>query len=663
MCCDMKSVLPIVTAGILGVVQTASGQPLPGSHGEITRPLELLFAECGAELRQLHDHETGIHWLGEASPLWETDHPGVLEARLTVDYLSGDEVALTLEVHNPTSAPIRTDITFPVLHHLVGDDVQRLAYAFPRQDLILGDSPVDLETRYSGRFPLQFVTVYQPGAGGLYLMTCDEALHRKDYFLTKADEVAMGATYTGLTLEAGETLVLPTARLGVYQGDWHRAFDAYRRWVSEWYEPSVARKDWFRRVFSFRQVFLYPNLDTPGLYHPESGTLSIAQAIDADVERFGAVDYVHLFDWSQTPEHGRVGSYAPWRHLPRETFAMEIEGLQNNGYPVGLYFEGYLVSPAAEIEGLSRDNAQLRTGAGGAYDPFGSGDHYLCPGVRAWRDYLTQAVSRVAAQTPADGYYIDQIGFGYQYTCFDPDHGHEVPGNQPRDEARLMREVRASLPPERVLYTEQTPVDVATQYQDGSFSYTLLHARHDACPSRVNLARFAFPDFKTFQILRGDGPIGDDVQGVKLAFFNGEGLWLVGPSDDERWFSRGVLDAIRRSHSIMRTHADAFTSTDVTPLVPTEIQGVYANRFAGSGRTVWTVYNATDYQLTEPVLRLPHEPGDRYFDLWRDEPIQPTVDGQEAVIALTLDAGDVGAVLQDRGEDRNEPEPNADGTP
>lgn len=610
--------------------------------------LVLELNENQSAATRLADSVNGIEWLARESPLYEIDQIGPLSPRLTVQRAANGEAILTLQVHNPTDRPVRTDIRFPILRDLTGGDPAALTYCYPRQDLILGREAIELDEPYSSRFPLQFVTVYQPGQGGVYLITCDTELQRKRYFLTKSDRVVMGACYPDQVVEPGQTLTLPAAKLGVYSGDWHAAFDAYREWTTTWYQPVVDRKPWFRRVFNFRQIFLYPNLDTPGLFQPAEKSFTIASSLEDDLERFGGVDYVHLFDWSQTPDQGRVGMYSPWRHLPRERFNQELNRLRQGGAPVGLYFEGYLVSPAAEIPARPGRAWQLRKADGEKYDPFGSGDDYLCPAVPAWRDHLTQAVVRAAEQTPADGFYIDQFGFGYQYPCHHPDHGHELPSNQPLEETRLIRQVRAALAAEKIIYTEQTPVDVAMQYQDGSFSYSLLHARHKRCPSRMNLSRFAFPDFKTIQILRGDGPIGDDVRGVHLTFFHGDGLWLVGPSDNPRWYAPEVLQAIRKTHAIKTKYADAFASDIVAPLVTTLSEGVYANRFSGENRIVWTLYNSTDRPHEGSILRVRHNPGDRYTDSWNGAALLPDIRDGWTTIELALPAGAVGCVVQYR---------------
>lgn len=603
-------------------------------------------------LTVLRDDMHDLDWIDKTTALFELGPDSPLQARLRVERLSSTEIELTLTLHNPTDRQVTGDVGFPVLSGLGGEDVDadQLTYCFPRADLRLGTEPIELEAAYSSRFPLQFLSAHNGQGRGVYLLTCDTQMHRKQYRLSKDRHIAMGATYLGVQVGAGETLVLPKARVGLCDNGWHGAFDAYRRWVKTWYAPAVPRKDWFRRVFNFRQVFLYPNLDTTGLYDPAARRFNLEPAVTQDIERFGGVDYLHLFDWSQTPEQGRVGAYDPWGHFPRDAFVDSVERVQDRGIPVGLYFEGYLVSPRATIPGRPGRDWQLLNDQGGRYDPFGSGDDYLCPGVQPWRDHLTQAVRRAHQQTAANGYYIDQFGFSYQYPCYDPTHGHAVPSNQVRLESEMIQQIRKHLPAEQILYTEQTPVDVAMQFQDGSFSYTLLHSRHPGCPSRINLSRFAFPDFKQIQILRGDGPIGDDALGVKLVFFNGDGLWLVGPSDNPRWYSPSVLEAIQKTHRIKKAYADAFISDDVQPLVPTLIPGVYANRFAAEDKTVWTLYNSNADAVAGSVIEIEHVEGARYFDAWNQQDIAPKIDGTTATIFLNLPAHEVGCIVQLRGE-------------
>ncbi|MGB0768716.1 MAG: DUF6259 domain-containing protein, partial [Phycisphaeraceae bacterium] len=609
----------------------------------------IAFNHATNSVQHLKDTDRELTWLSAGSSLWQLDEPGQqLQATLTIEPSHSGEASLALSLHNPSDQAIKTDVTFPRLASMDAGDAAALRYCFPSQGLVLSDKPVRLEAQYSSRFPLQFLAADLPGQGGVYLLTCDTQLLAKRYAIEKAEALSMSATYTGVVVPAGKTVTLPQARIGVYAGDWREAFDAYRRWTKAWYKPDVPRKPWLREVFHFRQVFLYPNMDMTGLFDPKTKTLSIAASIKKDNALLGGVDHVHLFDWSQNPGHGRVGGYEPWHVLPRDTLNREINALQEMGLPVGLYFEGYLASKRAELPGRPADDWQLLRKDGKRYDQWGDGYDYMCPAAEGWRSYMTSTVKRVSQQTRADGLYIDQFGFGYQYPCYDPTHGHAIPSNQVKAEAEFMKRLRAALPVEQVLYSEQTPVDLALLHQDASFSYSLLHARNPHSPSRTNLTRFAFPDFKTIQILKGDLPIGEDVEGVKLVFYNGDGIWLAGPADNPKWFSPQVLEVLKKTLSIRNNYLDAFTTDDAAPIVPTLVEGVYANRFRGDRHTVWTLYNATEHSVDAAVLRVRHVEGATYRDAWNQTDLNPVIVDGWATFHQSIAPNDVGCIVMSR---------------
>jgi hypothetical protein len=192
------------------------------------------------------------------------------------------------------------------------------------------------------------------------------------------------------------------------------------------------------------------------------------------------------------------------------------------------------------------------------------------------------------------------------------------------------------------LYSEESPVDVTSQYQDGSFTYAMATALHTRTQVPLNLFRFAVPDFKTIEILYCDKPTGSWATGVKWVFFNGEAIWLEGPATE--WFEPETRATIRRCYAILRKHRDAFTSLEPVPLVPTEAGGVFANAFPTKKKTVYTLYNVRRSTVRGEMLRLPHRPGNTYYDEWRQRPADVRIEGAMAVIRLELGPCDVGCV-------------------
>jgi len=205
------------------------------------------------------------------------------------------------------------------------------------------------------------------------------------------------------------------------------------------------------------------------------------------------------------------------------------------------------------------------------------------------------------------------------------------------------------VPKECVVYTEETPCDLNSQFQDGSFTYCVNAGQgwlRPYLPVALKLFRFAFPDFKTFEIITCDRPTGSNVEAVKQVFFNGEGLWIQG--EPEGWFTKETLEAIRRCMGLLREHREAIAGDEVEPFIPTLVGGVFANEFRGRRETVWTLYNSNPLTVRGPVLEVRHVGGARYFDLWRGRELRPRVVGGKALISLELGPHDVGMVAQVR---------------
>ena len=560
--------------------------------------------------------------------------------------LASGQIALRFSVRNTGAAATEVKVNFPILEGLKpGKGSGKLVYCFPKNGLLIGTDTITIRRHYGGLFPLQFLDVHRRGAGGVYLICQDRANNRKTFGLRKTNDgsVDMSVEYPKRTLAAGESWNLPPAVLGAHAGDWHAALQAYRRWVGTWYKPAAPRKKWFREAFNFRQVFLHPNLGLKyGAFDSKSRKLRLARMVKEDIDAFGGVDFVHIFDWSRTPQHGRVGRYQPWRQFGgAAVFRKELSKIQAMGIPVGGYLEGYMVSRQARFVAASLRRWRMQAPGGKPHARFGDGYFYMCPQTAGWRDYLAGACKGLVEAGGADGVYLDQ--FGYQYPCHRADHGHAAPGNQLQGEAGLIARVRKAVGPSKAIYVEETPTDVTTQLLDGSFSYALSSDK-----SLVNLTRFAIPDFKVFHIIRCDQPLGNDLAAVRRIFFNGDGIWLEGPLSSAKWFPPEARKLIAHTHRLLRTHRDAFCSADVTPLVPTRNKSLLANRFATKGKVVWTLYNTSDKPLSGELLAIAGTGRSRYHDAWLDKPLKARSFGGEDLIQIKIPAGGCGCVVQYR---------------
>ncbi len=447
-------------------------------------------------------------------------------------------------------------------------------------------------------------------------------------------------------LEIGQVSPALTVELFVHAGDWRQTFERYKAWVQTWYRPIAPRKDWFRKVFAFRQDYI-----DAGLFDFAARTYRFAERVQFAHQAFGACDYLHIFDWGATLNRGRVGDYDPWgnRLTSADEFREAVIALQRSGVPVGLYIEGYLIDERSHIGKAHREDWGLRNHDGSVqlWEP-GSPEFVMCPGAKGWQDYFTQVYRRVHKETNALGFYIDQFGFCHR-DCFAQNHDHPPDWNVLRGEGVMTKQVREALPPECVLYTESFPPEIHTVLQDGSFDYAIHDFQIRAyrwMPVPVRLGRFIFPDFKVLQIIVCDLPVGTNEEAVKQVFFNGDGYWLQG--EPESWWQQETLDVLRRCIAVLKEHSDAFAGNECEPLVPTLVNGVFANRFSSALKTVWTLYNANWRSVSGEILAVPHVDGARYFDAWNGKEIKPRIVGKTAFVSLKIEPHGVGCVVQRR---------------
>lgn len=568
-----------------------------------------------------------------------------------------DSLTVRAEVRNEGPHEHAVTLVAPRIGpYRLGDQADQAYYLVPRRGAVLDHRDGSFRERYSGLFPVQFLDTFSPSEGrGLLLRTEDLDGQAKSYLLEKRDGAfTLGVEYPERTLRPGTSFAAAPAVVSVTDGDWHRGLEAYRQWVRGWYQPAAPRQPRFREVFNFRQRCLW-TLDP--LYDPASGDLTFQRAVDEARREFGGIDYLHLFDWGHVTGlgriYGRTGDRSPYGSLRggRDALRAAIAGIQSQQIPVGLYIEGYLLEQRGQLGQQSGAAWQLVGRDGRKRFWPDSTEMFICPAVDAWREVQASTYATKVQELGVDGMYIDEFGFAdASKDCWSREHGHDVPSHPAlaeRESTRMIRQRVAGAKPNVALYTEETPVDVTTQYQDGSFTYALSSAQQAHTRVPLNIARFALPDFKTIEILYCDQPTGSWATGVRWVFFNGEAIWLEGQADE--WFEPQTREEIRRCYAILRKHRDAFTSLSAEPLVPTQLAGVFANRFSTAGKTVYTLYNSRHRTVRGPVLRLPHWDSVSYCDAWRGGPAKVLVEGGEDVILANLGPHGAGCIVQTAG--------------
>lgn len=141
----------------------------------------------------------------------------------------------------------------------------------------------------------------------------------------------------------------------------------------------------------------------------------------------------------------------------------------------------------------------------------------------------------------------------------------------------------------------------------------------------------------------------DDLQ---AAFFNGvgfeswENVWGI-------WNQLTPRDAetVRRIAAIERAFAPLLVSQDWEPHAHTEQFGVFASKWPGENRTLWTIVNRNSYPVAGRLLVIPFRTGAQYFDIWHGTEITPRRENDSSVIDLSLEPNGYGAVLERFGPD------------
>jgi len=551
-------------------------------------------------------------------------------------------VRLELTVRNVSDQVLRPVVNFPTVERMTFGDIANTWYFYPQQGGVINRVPATLREVYSGRFPMQLMGLFNPQLdAGVYLQVCDDNDIYKYFVLRKDDKhVAWRVEYFASDIQPGQQIPVAAAMLNGNTGGWRAQLDTCRSQA----KPLVPRKDWFRDIYNYRQ-----HLVRGGLYDFTAKQYRMLEAVAADREFFGRVDYLHIFDFGESPTFGRVGDYCHYDEIGgREKLAAAIAQVKADGVPVGLYIEGYLCDERGQWgrEHVADGHIIQQNGQPLLW-PGAPTEHMMCAWWPTWQDYLASVYKRVAGELSPSGMYIDQHGFGNEWKiCWSGKHGHPVPWPPIASERELCRKVRQAVPPEIATLTEETPTDVNSRFQDGALGYSVAFNDPVLAPHRADLFRFVFPDFKVFQLVSYNPFIEGGWSLLKFPFFNGEGTWLCQNVPDG--FDAAAREFLRKAFAILHEHREAFRSESPRPLVPTASAQVFANEFGGKAETVWTLYNGGYRTHRGAVLSVRHAAGAAYRDLWNGVDLKPRIENGQAVLEITIGPREVGCVVQTR---------------
>ncbi len=544
------------------------------------------------------------------------------DTRLSIHMDETAEPAFDLVFKNNETTTHSAELLFPDLPILtLGADPANIHYAYPQITFLCGKDPVTIEKSYSGEFPMQFMDLYDPDEGwGLYLLVKDPELIDKSFRLEKrADSAGLMVRYPTLAstgIPPGETMEIAPLCLGLHSGDWHEAMKAYQNWTQSWYAPQSPRQSWFNEIYACRRD--YPIGGTGYLFNRLLNSYTFNREIENADSYLGGADLIDISSWGWSASFGRVGDYRKYELGGLANFHSGMDYSHSQGVPVGLYIEGYLIDDRSDVYAAHGEEWKMLNSSG---LPIIDSAHevVMCPHVLSWQNHMKQLYRDVMAETGADAIYIDVFGMAFAgRACYRPDHGHRIGEKPLRGEFRMTQKIREglnSLKPGIPLYTEYTPVDVTSQLQDGSFSYTIWYGDNEKSPTETNLFRFCFPDFKQIELVNGlFFAMNWTEEGLKKAFFNGEGIWVKG--DISSWYDAQTVAFYIKTHEIFSDHRDALTSGTAEPFIPTLEGDVFAHSFEKGDKKILMFYNANYRNLDADLAQTGSVSNVHVVDLW-----------------------------------------------
>jgi hypothetical protein len=593
-----------------------------------------------------------------------------------------EDLHLTATVTNRAGSPLNFKLAFPHLSGLVlSDSPAGDYYFFPWGGGIIADVPAIIRRGYGDHEAIyQVMDLFSPSRGAGLSIRCTDADGRHkvlalrkhvsgramingdvartpvapEYCWTNSlpSVPGIGLTYEYLrrTRKPGAGFTPPEVVLTAHAGDWHAAMKSYADWCHRtWrFRPFPSRlgpvsnmiatgwgQDALFRNGKYRTDFLRPRCDCIELMSWWDWSPLGPQGVPLD--RYGEIKGPgKLKEWAsyfvKDPVTGRLmfnnnpGDYDGYNErfggLP--AFREAIRSYQKTGTLVTLYTDPLRVDENTKCGrqwgkswGVVGPDGKYRTD----YDAF-----RMCHDVADYRRFVADAMGRVLRETGADGIRLDEYGHCGS-ACSSSQHKHTFaePGLTEwqrgiAETTRLVREAMDQVRPNSVLTTEHPGYDFLMPFIEGCITYDLSVQATPLRPMECNLQRFYFPECKAFELVydpqRSDG-------NHHRRFWNAVGS-----------FGAYYPPAMYR---ILAENDDAFSSRDSDPLVPTRMQFVYANRFRGPGKVLYTLYNAAGHTIDGPVLAPSLRPDEHVFDLLQCREAQTTSGPDGKLVHLDLE--------------------------
>jgi hypothetical protein len=676
---------------------------------------------------------------GSAFVRYELESDQRIHATVEIRADEGPELRISLSLQNTGAAAKDVNVAFPMLTGIAWDsDPTEDHFFYPLLTGILSKSPAVFANAYGGgQAYFQVMASYRPDkGGGLYLNAADQTGEFKIMHLNKANVpdgrtefgfrtteeamrhgrlvrelvfhdpleaepgTSMAFTYQQRNLEPDERWFLPTAVLGVCNGDWRQAMEAYR----SWFESFAHQRPHPGKLID---RFNLEGTSAAHHFHNENG-------YNTDIGQWGHIPIFegeHSREYLSSPldmvEHT---SYWEWDVVTDEYLEKHRKtAIEQAGHTNVVTSERSAIMQDGKFAFQFPHEPEIRG------DPFMEGTRYFWGNQG---DYGLQGYNERWGGLPAfRGYLDDMKRLGYVVTLYinvgeaalssiiGARHGPEwgvIEKHEDWPEPRYQWPMGAMWGmdmnnPEWREYIAETCRRLTVETGTDGIRIDVMGANNPICYNDRHTHTFGEPNHQVdaqaqlaaarqvrmavdqvdpdtvlmtenpgFDLIWQyfDGTLSYDLSEWRqiLPTF-GEVEGFVGINVARFYFPRfkifdyqvlskvpewrifNATGAFNREWcfspkelAVMQENADAFGALYPKPMIPTLMPQVYANEFPAGEKTVYTIYNARNEAVEGDLLSLDAKPGTHVVDLLRHAELSTTRKGNQSVLPISLPA-------------------------
>ena len=595
--------------------------------------------------------------------------------------VEGDELRMGLEVENRADGPVDFHASFPHLDGIeLSEEPARDYYLFPLWGGVIANANTMLRDCYGSNTAWwQMIDLFSPERGGGMYLRCDDPTGKLKFFalrkglvpgagcaveeastrmrpemtwfgsLEPDTGIGVALEYARRTRAPGDSFVVPPVAIGTHAGDWRPAMERYVAWADDAWGTRPYPSAWTERWY----------IDPTGwmgqLVNEDGFTL---EAIREDVD---IAELMSWWAWGElgpwhtpldqveeqcgerfynfrkssfltepvterlmyTKDRGDYDYYEPWGG--KDALRDYVSAIRDMGVMPTFYLAGMAVCATTDVATQhAREQAVI--------DPTWStpnsehwcskvpdgyigqwGGYQMCSDADFWPEYLAETVARLCRDTGIDGVRLDEYGHR-GWVCSNDAHEHVFaePGHNAWMQAterscRLVHEKMDAVREGLCLMTEYPGNDHLASTLEAALSHESAPRHAPAVrPVPIDLFRFYFRHCKLFELGRPE-----TAENRAWNVFNAHATFG---------------QSARHPNDVFYTlieNTDAFEGETVTPLVETLVPLVYANRFEGAGKTIWTLFNATGHTVEQPLLSVEADAEHHFVNLLTGEELEP----------------------------------------